>query len=71
MSPSDVVDGSQPAAQEQPLSTATTIGLDYAKSVFQVHGIRPTGEVLIRRQIRRGQVRSVKEMARVPLSPRW
>ena len=32
------------------MSTVTTIGLDIAKSVFQVHGISATGEVLIRRQ---------------------
>ncbi|KFG69571.1 IS110 family transposase [Microvirga sp. BSC39] len=38
------------------MSTVTTIGLDIAKSVFQVHGISASGEVLIRRQIRRGQV---------------
>ena len=30
--------------------------MDIAKSVFQVHGISATGEVLIRRQVRRGQV---------------
>jgi transposase len=38
------------------MSTVTTIGLDIAKSVFQVHGISATGEVLIRRQVRRGQM---------------
>ena len=38
------------------MSTVTTICLDIAKSVFQVHGISVTGEVLIRRQVRRGQV---------------
>ena len=38
------------------MSTVTTIGLDIAKSVFQVHGISASGEVLIRRQVRRGQV---------------
>jgi transposase len=36
--------------------STVTIGLDIAKSVFQVHGISATGEVLIRRQVRRGQV---------------
>ena len=29
------------------MSTVTTIGLDIAKSVFQVHGISTTGEVLM------------------------
>jgi transposase len=38
------------------MSTVITIGLDLAKSIFQVHGISATGEVLIRRQVRRGQV---------------
>ena len=33
-----------------------TIGLDIAKSVFQVHGVDAAGEVVIRRQIRRAQL---------------
>jgi transposase len=32
------------------------IGLDVAKSAFQVHGIDATGAVTVRRQLRRGQV---------------
>jgi transposase len=35
---------------------ATTIGLDIAKNVFQVHGVDANGEVLIRRQLRRNHV---------------
>ncbi len=35
---------------------ATTIGLDIAKNVFQVHGVDAEGEVVIRRQLRRSQV---------------
>ena len=34
----------------------STIGLDLAKNVFQVHGIDGLGETVIRRQLRRGQV---------------
>lgn len=34
----------------------STIGLDIAKSVFQVHGIAASGEVVVRRQLRRGQL---------------
>jgi transposase len=34
----------------------TTIGLDLAKSVFQVHGVDAAGKVAIQRQLRRGQV---------------
>jgi hypothetical protein len=35
------------------MQAITTIGLDIAKSVFQVHGIDATGIVVIRRQLRR------------------
>ncbi|MGH3848471.1 MAG: IS110 family transposase [Pseudonocardiaceae bacterium] len=34
----------------------TTIGIDVAKSVFQVHGIDEDGKVALRRQLRRAQV---------------
>ena len=34
----------------------TTVGLDLAKHVFQVHGIDQNGQVLIRRQLRRGEL---------------
>lgn len=34
----------------------TTIGLDLAKTVFQVHGVSTDGEVLVRRQLRRRNV---------------
>ena len=34
----------------------TTVGLDLAKNVFQVHGISSTGEVVVRRALRRAQV---------------
>ncbi len=33
-----------------------TIGLDIAKSVFQVHGIEKTGSVIVQRRLRRSQV---------------
>jgi transposase len=35
---------------------ATTIGLDLAKTVFQVHGVDSHGKVVLARQLRRGQV---------------
>lgn len=38
------------------METVTTIGLDIAKSVFQVHGIDAAGKLMIRRQLRRRQV---------------
>ena len=34
----------------------TTIGLDLAKSVFQVHGITGDGRVVVRRALRRSRV---------------
>lgn len=33
-----------------------TIGLDLAKSVFQIHGIDSSGEVIVRRALRRAQL---------------
>ena len=35
----------------------TTVGLDLAKNVFQVHGINADGDVIVRRRLRRTQVR--------------
>ena len=34
----------------------STLGLDLAKNVFQVHGISATGEVVIRKALRRSQM---------------
>src|ERR1700723_4083652 len=39
----------------------TTIGLDIAKSVFQVHGIDADGQVVIRRQLKRRYVLAFSE----------
>lgn len=36
----------------------STIGLDLAKSLFQVHGVASEGQVVVRRQLRRGEVLS-------------
>ena len=38
------------------MQTVTTIGLDIAKSVFQVHGVDAGGQVIIRRQLKRRYV---------------
>ena len=38
------------------MQAITTIGLDIAKSVFQVHGIDADGRVVIRRQLKRRYV---------------
>jgi transposase len=34
----------------------TTIGLDLAKNVFQVHAVDVAGSVVLRKRLRRGQV---------------
>jgi transposase len=38
------------------MQSISTIGLDMAKSVFQVHGVDAAGQVVIRRQLRCRQV---------------
>jgi transposase len=38
------------------MQTITTIGLDIAKAVFQVHGIDVEGKVIVRRQLKRRYV---------------
>jgi transposase len=46
------------------MEKVSTVGLDLAKNVFQVHGIDPRGEIVIRRQLRRGEV--LKFFAKLP-----
>jgi transposase len=38
------------------MQSITTIGLDIAKSVFQVHGVDAAGQVVVRRQLKRRHV---------------
>lgn len=38
------------------MKEVSTIGLDLAKNVFQIHGVDGSGRTVIRRQLRRGQV---------------
>src|SRR5258705_3020599 len=45
-----------PDSEELAMQMITTIGLDIAKSVFQVHGVDAAGEVVIRRQLKRRYV---------------
>jgi transposase len=47
----------------------TTVGLDLAKRVFQVHGIDAAGEVVVRKALRRAQV--LPFFAKLPPLPRW
>ena len=51
-----VVDRRSPANREPSMSEITTIGLDLAKHVFQVHGVDAAGRRLLRKQLRRSQV---------------
>ena len=46
-----------PTIRKEPImQTITTVGLDIAKSVFQVHGIDVEGKVIVRRQLKRRYV---------------
>jgi hypothetical protein len=42
--------------RSQVMQAITTVGLDIAKSVFQVHGIDAEGNVILRRQLKRRYV---------------
>ena len=49
------------------MQTITTIGLDIAKSVFQVHGVDAAGQVVVRRQLKRRYVLAFfREVAAMP-----
>jgi transposase len=43
-------------SEEPNMQAVTTIGLDIAKSVFQVHGVDAAGKILIRRKLKRRYV---------------
>jgi transposase len=45
----------------------TTIGLDIAKSVFQVHCVDAVGSVILRRQLKRRYVLAFRSYRRVSL----
>src|SRR5256714_2363824 len=50
--------------REPSMSDITTIGVDLAKHVFQVHGIDAEGATVLRKRLRRGQV--VAFFSRIP-----
>lgn len=51
-----LADANQRANGEPSMGELTTMGLDLAKHVFQVHGVDAEGAVVLRKQLRRGQV---------------
>ena len=51
-----LVGENQPADREPSMSEITTVGLDLAKNVFQVHGVDAEGSTVLRKQLRRAQV---------------
>jgi 2-C-methyl-D-erythritol 4-phosphate cytidylyltransferase len=57
----------QGAAQMQ----VTTIGLNIAKNVFQVHAIDTAEKVVVRKQLRRSQVPAFFERALLHSTSRW
>jgi transposase len=46
------------------MQTITTIGLDIAKAVFQVHGVDNDGKVVTRRQLKRRYLLAFFERSR-------
>lgn len=48
------------------MQSISTIGLDIAKSVFQVHGVDAAGQVVVRSQLRRRQVLALSDVAAMP-----
>jgi transposase len=53
---SSVVSGLSRREGGRPMNETTTIGLDIAKQVFQVHGVAVDGTVTVKRQLRRSEV---------------
>jgi transposase len=54
---SEVVDES-PQGEEASAMQVTTVGIDLAKNVFQVHGVDAAGKIVLRKALRRSQVLS-------------
>ncbi len=52
------------------MQAVTTIGLDIARSVFQVHGVDVHGTVVVRRQLRR-RIGAVGSGAVERRAPSW
>src|SRR4051794_26561813 len=58
--------------EEASVGQVNTIGLDLAKSIFQVHGADASGAVVFRKRLRRSQVRlflAAQPRARSPWRP--
>src|SRR5262249_4741351 len=53
-------------SEEPNMQAVTTIGLDIAKSVFQIHGVDAAGNVIVRRQLKRRYVLVLSEATGVP-----
>jgi hypothetical protein len=51
------------------MQAVTTIGLDIAKSVFQIHGVGAAGNVIVRRKLKRRYV--LPFFQRLSAVPRW
>ena len=47
------------------MTTITTIGLDLAKKVFQVHGVDAEDRVVVARKLRRKEVLAFKKTGRI------
>ena len=47
----------------------TTIGIDLAKNVFQVHGVDERGRAVLKKQLKRDQMAAF--FAKLPAVPDW
>jgi transposase len=46
------------------MSELATVGIDLAKTIFQIHGVDESGRVLVRRQLRGSQLLAFSTSAR-------
>src|SRR5215210_6504523 len=59
-----IAGGQRPRANREPsMGEITTVGLDLAKNVFQVHGVDAEGMTVLRKQLRRARVGVLKPIA--------
>jgi transposase len=47
----------------------TTVGIDLAKNVFQIHGVEEHGKVKLKKQLKRDQMAAL--FANLPRLPDW
>jgi hypothetical protein len=66
-----LVGENQSADKEPSMNEITTVGLDLAKNVFQVHGVDAEGTTVLRKQLRRAQPRCLVGMEACATAHYW